>query len=308
MATETRPVGGVPLKERNVAEQKGAPVLTSSARSRPVSPAAVEADTVQVWPHLVVIEFLAAMIFTIMLVLLGTLVNSPLEGLADADKTPNPSKAPWYFLNLQELLLHMNSALAGVIVPPVALIALAAIPYIDRGSTGLGVWFYNKRGPLVGAFSAVYTTVILCVLIFLDQPTKVVAFKDTFSSWLKGKPDVATEGPLHWLTQLLASWPFGDEPTARGVLVEAIMGWTFPTVVMLTFIVLLVVILKRMFRNPPLNTSEIVIGLFSGFVATYILLTFVGTFMRGPGMQLFPPWDVPPTDYGQIILHMLGLV
>src|SRR5690349_1954144 len=108
-------------QEPNVTIQKGTKVLTPPPRSRPTTPAEQEADTVQVWPHLVVIEFLGAIIMTINIVLISTLFNSPLLGLANPDKTPNPSKAPWYFLNLQELLLHMNPALAGVIVPTVAL-------------------------------------------------------------------------------------------------------------------------------------------------------------------------------------------
>src|SRR5438309_10748539 len=99
-------------KEANATVQKGARVLTPPARTRPTTPSEQEADTVQVWPHLVVIEFLAAVIFTINMVLLGTLINGPLAELANPDRTPNPSKAPWYFLNLQELLLHMDPSLA----------------------------------------------------------------------------------------------------------------------------------------------------------------------------------------------------
>src|SRR5438105_8478442 len=156
-------------QEPNVSTDPGTRVLTPPPRTRPTTPAEQEADTVQVWPHLVVIEFLAAVIFTINLVLLGTLVNGPLDQLANADCTPNPSKAPWYFLNLQELLLHMNPALAGVIVPTLALIALAAIPYVDRGTKGLGVWFYSKRGPRIMAFSALFAVVGLGLLIALDK-------------------------------------------------------------------------------------------------------------------------------------------
>lgn len=296
MATESRPVAGVTIKERNVAEQKGAPVLTSSARSRPVSPAAVEADTVQVWPHLVVIEFLAAVVFTINLVLLGTLINGPLDKLANADKTPNPSKAPWYFLNLQELLLHMNPALAGVIVPTIALVALAAIPYIDKGTRGLGVWFYNERGVPISAFAAVFTTVVLAALIYVDQPT-VIPLKDTILTALK------EGGLLHFLTTIGL---FGDEPTTRGILVELLAGITIPVVIMLFFMVLLVIVMRRMFAG--LTTSELIIGLFSAFVATYVVLTFVGTAMRGPGMLLYPPWAVPKIEdpVGLLIQHLLG--
>ncbi len=277
MAIETR-APGVPVPERNVTEQKGAPVLTPSARSRLVSPARVEADTVQVWPHLVVIEFLGAIVFTINLVLLSTLVNAPLEALANPDKTPNPSKAPWYFLNLQELLLHMNPALAGVIVPTLALIALAAIPYVDKGTRGLGVWFYNERGPRIAGFSAVYTAVVIFGLIMLDT---LVPIKDTLLNAMK-------TGALTGLPDALAG-VFGDSPTARGILVEMISGWIFPIIVMSFFIWLLTFLLRRMFVD--LSISEMTIGLFSAFVAAYVTLTFVGTFMRGEGQHLFPPWD-----------------
>ncbi|MGI8588111.1 MAG: menaquinol-cytochrome C reductase [Chloroflexia bacterium] len=294
MATETRPTTGVTIKERNVTEQKGAPVLTSSARSRLVSPAAVEADTVQVWPHLVVIEFLGAVVFTIMLVLLGTLANAPLEPLANGDKTPNPSKAPWYFMNLQELLLHMNPALAGVIVPTIALLAIAAIPYIDKGTHGLGVWFYNKRSPKIMLFTAIYTTVVLTGLITFDSQ---IHPKNTFQTML------AQGGPLGGIPDMMGM--MGDRPTASGFLVESIVNWILPTIFMVGFIVLLIVLLKIMFRG--LSTTELTIGLFTGFFTTYVVLTFVGQFLRGHGMELYPPWAVPPTDFGLVILHRLGL-
>jgi len=282
MATESRPVdqpASVQMQERNVAIQKGAPVLTPSRRTRPVTPAAREADTVQVWPHLVVIEFLAAIIFTINLVLLGTLVNGILLTMANPEQTPNPSKAPWYFLNLQELLLHMNPALAGVIVPTVALVALAAIPYIDKGTRGLGVWFYSKRGPAIVIFCSVYTTIILFALIFFDALVKP---RDLFQSWT---------APGNWLYGVVQWLAFGgDEAAARGTFVEAIIGWIWPTIAMLFFIAVLVFLLRLRWRD--INLSEIIVGLFSGFVATYVVLTFVGTTLRGEGMQLFWPWVV----------------
>ena len=116
------------------------------------------------------IEFLGALInHDKSEILLSALFNGPFLDLANPDKTPNPSKAPWYFLNLQELLLHMNSALAGVIVPTVALVLIAAIPYVDRGTRGLGVWWYSDRGPKIAIFTAIYTTVVAMALIFLDK-------------------------------------------------------------------------------------------------------------------------------------------
>jgi hypothetical protein len=77
-----------------------------------------------------------------------------------------------------------------------------------------------------------------------------------------------------------------------GTLQEAIAGWIIPIIIMIFFSVLLVFILKRVFAGIAL--SEIIIGLFTGFVILYAVLTFVGTAMRGPGMALFAPWAVPP--------------
>src|SRR5947209_12991984 len=202
-------------KEASASVQKGARVLAPQPRSRPTTPAEQEADTVQVWPHLVVIEFLAAVIFTINLVLLGTLVNGTLDDLANPDRTPNPSKAPWYFLNLQEPLLHMNPALAGVIIATVALGLIAAIPYVDRGTRGLGVWFYSPRGSKIAIFSAVYTTVICGALIALDKFTGTVKSQVTNA--------LSSGGPLSWLTDFVAKAIGGDpgtaQPTALGMLV-----------------------------------------------------------------------------------------
>src|SRR5919112_37982 len=72
-------------------------------------------EEVLVWPDLVFVEFICAVLFTITLTILSTAISGPLLGKANGDATPNPSKAPWYFLNLQELLLHMHPALAGVV-------------------------------------------------------------------------------------------------------------------------------------------------------------------------------------------------
>ena len=102
-----------------------------------------------VWPDLVFIEFISAVLFTILIVILAVMVDSILLDRANPAITPNPSKAPWYFLNLQELLLHMHPALAGVVVPTVALIALGAIPYFDNSNEGQGEWLSTPNAWLL---------------------------------------------------------------------------------------------------------------------------------------------------------------
>lgn len=90
------------------------------------------ADKVNVWPHLLVIEFLALLACTAFLVLFSIFVNAPLLEEANYNKTPNPSKAPWYFLGLQELLAYFDPMIAGVTIPGMGLIGLTLAPYIDK--------------------------------------------------------------------------------------------------------------------------------------------------------------------------------
>ena len=89
-------------------------------------------DKVHVWPHLLVAEFLSAIIITLFTTLFSIFVNAPLLELADFNKTPNPSKAPWYFLGLQELLTMFHPMVAGVTIPGIGLFLLILAPYIDK--------------------------------------------------------------------------------------------------------------------------------------------------------------------------------
>lgn len=89
-------------------------------------------DKVHVWPHLLSIEFVAALACLAFVFVFSIFVNAPLLELADVNKTPNPSKAPWYFLGLQELLALFHPMVAGVLLPGIGLAGLALAPYIDR--------------------------------------------------------------------------------------------------------------------------------------------------------------------------------
>jgi len=91
-------------------------------------------DTVMTWPHLVAIEFLAATVISIFLLLMGLFINAPLEELANGNVTPAVAKAPWYFLGLQELLAYFHPTVAGVLTPLLIFLGAAAIPYVDRGA------------------------------------------------------------------------------------------------------------------------------------------------------------------------------
>jgi menaquinol-cytochrome c reductase cytochrome b/c subunit len=91
-----------------------------------------QGDRVNVFPHLMVEEFVAMMVVLVLLTAFSTFVDAPLRELANPNLTPNPSKAPWYFLGLQELLRYFHPMIAGVIFPTLILVGLAVVPYVDR--------------------------------------------------------------------------------------------------------------------------------------------------------------------------------
>src|SRR5664279_2623262 len=91
-------------------------------------------DTVMTRPHLLAIEFMAATLMSVFLLLMGLFMNAPLEDLANGNITPAVAKAPWYFLGLQELLAYFHPTVAGVLVPTFVLVGAALIPYVDRGN------------------------------------------------------------------------------------------------------------------------------------------------------------------------------
>ncbi len=102
-------------------------------------------DKVQVWPYLVRVEFLATIAVLAIMVIWSVFLNAPLEAMANRALTPNPSKAPWYFLGLQELLVYFDPWIAGVVLPTIILLGLMAIPYIDINEKGSGYYTFKER-------------------------------------------------------------------------------------------------------------------------------------------------------------------
>lgn len=239
-------------------------------------PKYVEGDEVMVWPDLVVIEAISALVFTLLLLAMSVLVDAPLLVVANPTRTPNPSKAPWYFLNLQELLLHMNPGLAGVFVPGLALVLLAAIPYIDKSPLGQGAWWYSPNSKKIALFSTIYTTILLTLLIIIDEPYPLGPYPGF--------------GVSRFFTSIGAPY--------------ALYGWLIPIATMVGLPALLVWIVKRAWQA---DMRDVMIALFTGFVITFLILTVVGTAFRGHGMQLNWPWKNPRVPDGAEIFTWLGL-
>src|SRR3989337_1018515 len=102
-------------------------------------------DKVHTWPHLVRLEFLVALFVMVALTLWSITIDAPLEEPANPTRTPNPSKAPWYFLGLQEMLVYFDPWHAGVVLPSLIIVGLMVIPFIDINPKGNGYYCFKER-------------------------------------------------------------------------------------------------------------------------------------------------------------------
>lgn len=177
-------------------------------------------DKVLTWPDLVYTELLAMILLSVFLLVWSILLKAPLEPPASTTKIPNPSKAPWYFLGLQEMLVYFDPWLAGVVLPTYIVIGLCAIPYIDYNKKGNGYYTIKERpfAVITFLFGFLVLWVVLIVLgTFLRGPNwnffgfyeywspyktealNNVNLSDYIWLWLFG-----TGLPKHWLAR---EWP-----------------------------------------------------------------------------------------------------
>jgi len=270
-AVAERPAGaGVPAKVAAAAASRREQVAAVARRDG--APAAAEQSErlVYVWPHLVTIEFLAGVLLLLSLVVVSIILQSPLEAHANPDRTPNPSKAPWYFLNLQELLLHMHPSLAGVLVPAgVVFFAIPIIPYFDRSTADVGKWFGTAKAVPITIFTSVYTTVILIALVLFDERVGVKPLMQALASYF-GLPILADVNPF-------------------GIGALSLPNVIVPMILMNVPIVILLILIRVIYR--PQGMRDYMFALFTGFVVAYVVLTIVGSFFRGQQMILMWPWD-----------------
>jgi menaquinol-cytochrome c reductase cytochrome b/c subunit len=188
--------------------------LDSDSRKAPVRVAFVTRRTsphvkakddalVMTWPETLFRAAVAIEVLAIALVLLALFWDAPLEELADSMQTPNPAKAPWYFLGLQELLHYFPPVIAGVLIPTLVIVALIVIPYFNINVEAEGVWLRDKQrrmrivGIVVGALVALFLAMRVWVILI---PTVTVAgflflaaasspdSPSRFRRWLVSKP------------------------------------------------------------------------------------------------------------------------
>ena len=163
-----------------------------------------EEEMVMTVPHLVVREVIAFMLMVIVLALLSLFFNAPLEWIANPEHTPNPAKAPWYFLGLQELLHYFPPIVAGVVLPSLAVVALIVIPYFRVNVKRENLWDEDRRRKLILVLSVAG---VLSVVLFVYNvyamliPTVIVAGVMVIPAFLR-----RSRGALGWLGSRPLSW------------------------------------------------------------------------------------------------------
>jgi hypothetical protein len=136
---------------------------TSHRKTEPWRPG--WARELHVWPYLVRVEFLAAIIVTLVLFVWSITLNAPLEEPANPNLTMNPSKAPWYFLGLQEMLVYFDPWIAGVVMPSLLLVGLMVFPYVDSNPLGNGYYTWKQRKFATGMFLWGFFMWIILIII-----------------------------------------------------------------------------------------------------------------------------------------------
>lgn len=156
-----------------------------------------EPDKLLSFPHLVFKEFIALMLMSLLLIIVSMAINAPLEEEANPSKTPNPSKAPWYFVGLQEMLVYFDPWIAGVMAPLLIIIGLSIIPYIDRNPRGAGGYGGIKQRPFAVTIFSIGIFAWFALIIFgyyFRGPAWLVYMP--WESWDVHKPLISPGGVI----------------------------------------------------------------------------------------------------------------
>jgi hypothetical protein len=200
----------------------------------------LESEKVLVWPDLVYTELICMLVLTAILLFWGIGLTAPLEEPASSVKTPNPSKAPWYFLGLQEMLVYYDPWMAGVVLPGTVIAGLMAIPFMDFNKRGNGYYTINERkfAYLMFQFGFLVLWVTLIVMgTFLRGPNW--NFFGLFETWDAHKVEALNNVDLSeffWIKGLGQARPKADVDATLGVKVLYIVYRELPGILLLLFI------------------------------------------------------------------------
>lgn len=204
-------------------------------------------EKVLVWPDLVYIEFIALLLCSAFLIIWSISLPAPLEEPANPTVSPNPSKAPWYFLGLQEMLVYFDPWLAGVVFPTVIIIGMMCIPFLDNNPKGCGYYSFRERKMAVSIFLFFWLILWVFLIIvgtFLRGPNW--NFFGPFEYWDLHKLEALTNINLSELVYII--WMKQSLP--QNILLREM--WGFLTLIVyfgLTPLLLAKTVFKEMFKN-----------------------------------------------------------
>jgi Cytochrome b(C-terminal)/b6/petD len=243
-------------------------------------------DKVLVWPDLVYTELICMVVLTVILVVWGIVLQAPLEEPANAARTPNPSKAPWYFLGLQEMLVYYDPWLAGVVFPSLIVVGLMAIPYLDFNKKGNGYFCFNDRKFAIIVFQFGFLPLWIAMIIlgtFLRGPNW--GFFGIYEYWDMHKLEVLNN-------VYLSDW-FWDELLGIGVMkAPADAGtWTKTGYILLRESPGFILILAYLFVLPPLMAKTIFKKFYErmGFIR-YMVFSNLVLFMAALPIKMVLRW------------------
>ena len=206
-------------------------------------------DSVPTIPNLILREIVVAVVLIAFVMGISVLFNAPLEAKANPGLSPNPTKAPWYFAGIQELLLHFHPLLALFIIPILMMIALFSIPYINYQANTAGVWFASLKGRSMAVVAALVAIIVTPIGIVADE------FIIDFAAWLPNIPGEISNGLI-------------------------------PFALMLTVTILFYTVMKKRFSS---NNNEALQSVFVLLVVAFIILTITSIWFRGLNMKLSLP-------------------
>jgi quinol-cytochrome oxidoreductase complex cytochrome b subunit len=211
-----------------------------------------ESPMVDTRPHLVNREFVVALVLFAAILLISSLFDAPLRERANPAFSPNPAKAPWYFMGLQELLIHFHPVFAVFVLPASVLAAAVWMPYVKSSDANYGIWFLSDNGissaKTAAAAGALFTVIFIMSSELLPDPEAL----------LPAVPPLLTTGLIPFIIVTSTMWLF----------------------------------IKYMRRRFSLNRSELIQSVLVLMVVSYAVLTVTGIFFRGEGMNLAWPWNI----------------
>jgi len=237
----------------------------------------LEDDKVLVWPDLVYTELLAMIVCTFLLVVWSVALKAPLEPPASTSKIPNPSKAPWYFLGLQEMLVYFDPWMAGVVLPTMIIVGLIALPYIDFNQKGNGYFTFIQRKFAVTTFLLGFVVLWVTLIVlgtFLRGPNW--NFFGPFETW-----DPHKTVPLNNINLSEYFWLawLGEAMEGRGWFIRELPG--------------ILLVLGYLLLLPPLLAKTILRPFFvrMGFMRFFLLVTLI-QFMAALPIKMVLRWTI----------------